>query len=63
MTENRHVIHVGSMQARERATSMRSDSVYTQKGRKADKRSVSFSERLLRDCALCTAMMLCIKIS
>ena len=46
MTENRHVIHVGSMQARERATSMRSDSVYTQKGRKADKRSVSFSERL-----------------
>ena len=60
MTENRHVIHVGSMQARERATSMRSGSVYTQKGRKADKRSVSFAERLLRDCALCTAMMLCI---
>lgn len=60
MTENRHVIHVGSMQARERATSLRTCSVHTQKRRKVDKKSVSFAERLLRDCALCTAMMLCI---
>lgn len=49
-----HVIRVGDMQVRRRK------SFATTRGQSPDKSEISFSERLLRDCALCTAAMLCV---
>lgn len=57
MGGGKHVIRVGDMQVRKRRTNM---TVQGQHAYKEEGRAVSFSERLLRDCALCTAAMLCV---
>lgn len=63
--KGKHVIHVGTMRVRNRATGATGEAgthrPLTQAEAAAEERGgVTFGERLLRDCALCTALMLCV---
>lgn len=62
MADTKHVIRVGDMQTRARTISapQKNSSMHRRETRLATHEGVSFAERLLRDCALCTAAMLCI---
>lgn len=57
---DRHVIHVGSMQVRERRAPGTGAKPGSRQQREQEKGGLTLPERLLRDCALCTAAVLAV---
>jgi hypothetical protein len=60
MDNKKHVIHVGNMRVRNRKDRVALVQTDDAPHRVQPQNAMSFSERLLRDCALCTALMLCV---